>query len=243
MFSILKKPPILAKLIPSGYTDIHSHILPGIDDGANDAFQSIQLIGEMKKMGFDKLIATPHTMSGVWNNSVQDIRDSYDSLKNKLDKADQDLSFASEYLIDSLFLEKIQTQKLLCLKQNYVLVELSYLQPPVNLYEIIFELQVKGYIPVLAHPERYAYFFNEFKNFKKLKNSGCLFQLNLMSVVGHYGVHSSRMADKLLRENMIDYVGSDIHHSGHINVFKRPVRIKSLKALEFAIEANKFFKD
>lgn len=243
MYSILKKPPILAKLIPSGYTDIHSHILPGIDDGANDAFQSIQLIGEMKKMGFDKLIATPHTMSGVWNNSVQDIKESYDSLKNKLDKADQDLSFASEYLIDSLFLEKIQTQKLLCLKQNYVLVELSYLQPPVNLYEIIFELQVKGYIPVLAHPERYTYFFNEFKNFKKLKNSGCLFQLNLMSVVGHYGAHSSRMADKLLRENMIDYVGSDIHHNGHINVFKRPVRIKSLKALEFAIEANRFFKD
>ena len=86
MFSILKKPPILAKLIPSGYTDIHSHILPGIDDGANDAFQSIQLIDEMKKMGFDKFIATPHIMSGVWDNSVQDIKDGYDSLKNKLDK-------------------------------------------------------------------------------------------------------------------------------------------------------------
>ena len=243
MFSILKKKPRLFELIPRGYTDIHSHILPGLDDGAKDIIQSIQLIDGMREMGFGKLISTPHTMVGVWDNTTEDILESYRNLNNKLRLDEKEITFASEYMIDSTFLEKIQSQKLLCLKQNYVLVELSYLQAPVNLFEIIFELQVHGYVPVLAHPERYVYFFNEFNIFKKLKNSGCLFQLNLMSIVGHYGMDSTRMADKLLSERLIDYVGSDIHHKAHLDVFKRPLRIKNVRMLELAIESNNFFED
>ena len=241
MFSFLKKKPRLVDLIPEGFVDIHSHILPGIDDGAKNISQGIQLIDGMKNLRFGKLIATPHTMAGVWDNSSEDIKESYKSLKNKLESEQPEISFASEYLIDSTFLEKIQTQNLLCLKDNYVLVELSYLQAPVNLYEILFELQLKGYVPVLAHPERYSYFFNQFKNFEKLKNAGCLFQLNLMSVVGHYGLESIRIADKLFGEGLIDYVGSDIHHAGHIEIFGKPVRINNLSKFESTIDANKFF--
>ena len=242
MFSFLKKKPKLVDLIPEGLVDIHSHILPGLDDGAKNVSQSIRLIEGMKKIGFGEVIATPHTMSGVWDNNSEDIKKSYESLKNKLEVSQSDISFASEYMMDITFLEKIQSQNLLCLKDNYVLVELSYFQAPVNLYEILFELQLKGYIPILAHPERYSYFFNEFKNFEKLKNAGCLFQLNLMSVVGHYGLDSIRIADKLLGEGLIDYVGSDIHHSGHLEVFVKPVRIKNLSKIESRIGANKFFK-
>ncbi len=241
MFSFLKKKPRLADLIPDGLVDIHSHILPGIDDGAKNITQSIQLIDGMRKFGFEKLIATPHTLVGVWDNSSEDIKKSYESLKNKLESEQSDINFASEYLVDSTFLEKIQSQKLLCLKDNYVLVELSYLQAPVNLFEILFELQLKGYIPVLAHPERYTYFFNQFNNFKKLKNAGCLFQLNLMSVVGHYGFDSSRIVDKLLGDGLIDFVGSDIHHTGHLDVFLKHVRIDNLNKFESTIDANKFF--
>ena len=241
MFSFLKKKPRLVDLIPKGFVDIHSHILPGIDDGAKNISQSIQLIDDMKNLRFGKLIATPHTMAGVWDNSSEDIKESYKSLKNKLESEQPEISFASEYLIDSTFLEKIQTQNLLCLKDNYVLVELSYLQAPVNLYEILFELQLKGYVPVLAHPERYSYFFNQFKNFENLKNAGCLLQLNLMSVVGHYGLESIRIADKLLGEGLIDYVGSDIHHDGHLEVFVKPVRIKNLSKFQSSIAANKVF--
>lgn len=241
MFSFLKKKPRLVDLIPEGFVDIHSHILPGIDDGSKNITQSIKLIDGMKNLGFGKMIATPHTMTGVWNNSPEDIKESYEGLKNKLESEQPEISFASEYLIDSSFLEKIQSQKLLCLKQNFVLVELSYLQPPVNLYEIIFELQVKGYRPVLAHPERYSCFFNDSNAFEKLKNAGCLFQLNLMSVVGHYGLESTRIADKLLGEGFIDYVGSDIHHDGHLEVFVKPLRIKNLSKFELTIDANKFF--
>ena len=119
---------------------------------------------------------------------------------------------------------------------------MSYLQAPVNLYEIIFELQIKGYIPVLAHPERYAYFYNEYKSFHQLKNAGCLFQLNLKSTVGYYGLDSARISDKLLEDGLIDFVGSDIHHLGHIESFKRPTKIKNLSMLEVAIDANKFYK-
>ena len=242
MFSFLKKKPRLVDLIPEGFVDIHSHILPGIDDGAKNISQSIQLIHGMQKIGFGKMIATPHTMAGGWDNSYENIKESYEGLTNKIEPGQSDISFASEYLIDSSFLEKIQSQKLLCLKDNYVLVELSYLQAPVNLYEILFELQLKGYIPVLAHPERYSYFFNDFKAFEKLKNAGCLFQLNLMSTVGYYGIDSVRIADKLLGEKMIDYVGSDIHHKGHLEVFVKPTRIKNLSQFEVTIDANKFFK-
>ena len=242
MFSFLKKKPRLVDFIPKGFVDIHSHILPGIDDGAKNISQSIQLIDGMNNLRFGKLIATPHTMAGVWDNSSEDIKESYKSLKNKLESEQPEISFASEYLIDNSFLEKIQSKKLLCLIDNYVLVELSYLQAPVNLYEILFELQLKGYLPVLAHPERYSYFFNQFKNFENLKNAGCLFQLNLMSVVGHYGIDSVRIADKLLGEKMIDYVGSDIHHKGHLEVFVKPIRIKNLSQFEVKIDANKFFK-
>ena len=242
MFSFLKKKPRLVDLIPEGFVDIHSHILPGIDDGAKNISQSIQLIQDMKNLGFGKMIATPHTMAGVWDNSYENIKESYEGLTNKIEPGQSDISFASEYLIDSSFLEKIQSQKLLCLKDNYVLVELSYLQAPTNLFEILFELQLKGYIPVLAHPERYSYFFNDFKAFEKLKSAGCLFQLNLMSTVGHYGADSVRIADKLLREKVIDYVGSDIHHAGHLEVFGKSVRIKNLSQFEVKIDANKFFK-
>ena len=242
MFSFLKKKPRLVDLIPEGFVDIHSHILPGIDDGAKNISQSIQLIQGMQKIGFGKMIATPHTMAGVWDNSYENIKESYEGLINKIEPRQSDISFASEYLIDSTFLEKIQSQKLLCLKDNYLLVELSYLQAPANLFEILFELQLKGYIPVLAHPERYSYFFNDFKAFEKLKNAGCLFQINLMSTVGHYGLDSARIADKLLGEKMIDYVGSDIHHKGHLEVFVKPTRIKNLSQFEVTIDANKFFK-
>jgi tyrosine-protein phosphatase YwqE len=120
-------------------------------------------------------------------------------------------------------------------------VELSYFQAPINLFEILFELQLKGYIPVLAHPERYNYYFSDFKLFEKLKKAGCLFQLNLMSVVGHYGPETMKMSDRLLEANLIDYVGSDIHHKGHLEAFQRKVQVKNVKALKKAMTANAFF--
>lgn len=240
MFSIFKKKPRLFELIPSGFVDIHSHVLPGLDDGCKNMTQSIELIQEMQKLGFSELIATPHTMTGVWENTSEGIKESWNSL-NDTQKLSMPLNYASEYLIDNNFLDRMQKGDLLCLKDQRVLVELSYFQAPINLFEILFELQLKGYIPVLAHPERYNYYFSDFKIFEKLKKAGCLFQLNLMSVVGHYGPETMKMSDRLLGANFIDYVGSDIHHKGHLETFQRKVQVKNVKALKKAIAANAFF--
>jgi tyrosine-protein phosphatase YwqE len=240
MFSIFKKKPRLFELIPSGFVDIHSHVLPGLDDGCKNMTQSIELIQEMQKLGFSELIATPHTLTGVWENSSEGIKESWNSL-NDNQKLSMPLSYASEYLLDNSFLDRMLKGDLLCLKDQRVLVELSYFQAPINLFEILFELQLKGYIPVLAHPERYNYYFSDFKIFEKLKKAGCLFQLNLMSVVGHYGPETMKMSDRLLDANLIDYVGSDIHHKAHLEAFQRKVQVKNVKALKKAIAANAFF--
>lgn len=240
MFSFFKTKPTLSEIIPEGSVDIHSHILPGLDDGSKNVDQSIALIQGMNNLGFTELIATPHTMTGVWENSSEGIEKSWKTLQEH-ENENAPLRYASEYLLDNSFLERMQKAPLLCLKDRMVLVELSYFQAPINLFEILFELQLKGYLPVLAHPERYTYYFSDLKMFEKLKNAGCLFQLNLMSVVGHYGPETLKMTETLLNAKLIDYVGSDIHHQGHVECFERKVRVKNLKALEKATAANAFF--
>ena len=241
MFSIFKKSPRLIELIPKGSVDIHSHILPGIDDGAKNVFQASKLIKEMHNIGFDEIIATPHTMSGVWNNTSDDIKKSYDVLIDNNPIYRDVVRYSSEYLLDSTFLDKIQSEKLLCLKENYILVELSYLQQPINLYEIIYTIQDRGYVPILAHPERYAYYANDFKRYYRLKDLGCLFQLNLLSSIGYYGKSVAKTTQKLLLSNLIDFVGSDIHHQQHISCFYNKLVIKGVGEIELAINSNKLF--
>jgi tyrosine-protein phosphatase YwqE len=118
---------------------------------------------------------------------------------------------------------------------------MSYLSPPIQLYDIIFEIQLSGYKPILAHPERYTFYINNYKEFEKLKNSGCLFQLNLLSTVNYYGEIVGKQAEKLLKNNMYDFVGSDIHHENHIKAFERKIEIKSTKELEKVILMNSIF--
>lgn len=244
MFSIFKSKPQLTSLIPTNFIDIHSHILPGIDDGAKNVNDSNYLLDSMKKMGFQKVITTPHTMSNVWNNTTITINEAYNLVKQELPEISStlNLNYASEYFIDEYFIESFKKQPLLTLKDNFVLVEMSYLNPPIPLHEYLFELQLAGYQPVLAHPERYVYYHHNFKDYEKLKKMGCLFQINLLSTVGYYGKEVAIAADKLLQAEMINYAGSDIHHKQHIESFKRKIIIKSTRPLEKVIENNQFFK-
>lgn len=243
MFSIFKSKPKLKELIPSDYVDIHSHLLPGIDDGAKNNEDSRFILTEMKKLGFKKAITTPHTIKNVWDNSKEDIENTYTKLKADLPQETDNLQLgvASEYFMDENFLAQFKAETLLTLKDNYVLVEMSYLNPPMQLLEILFELQLKGYQPVLAHPERYNFYHNNFKMYEELKKAGCLFQMNLLSSVGYYGKEVSIAADTLLGKNMIDFVGSDIHHVNHIKSFENKIIIKNKDTFEKAINANIFF--
>ena len=138
-------------------------------------------------------------------------------------------------------MEKIEKQQLLTLKEKHILVEISYLSPPLQLYDIIFELQLSGYKPIFAHPERYLFYHNNFSEYEKLKKAGCLFQLNLLSTVGYYGSNVAKIAGLLLEKGYIDFVGSDVHHQNHINAFTQKVTIKNLKPLEEVISNNLFF--
>ena len=244
MFSFLKKKPVLQDLIPDGYIDIHSHLLPGIDDGSKSIDDTTALLEGMKKIGCAEFITTPHIMKSVWDNTKMGIEAKLLETHGLLKTAGNDVPMkaAAEYLLDNNFVELFKNEPLLTLKDNYVLVEMSYINPPIQLFDILFELQIAGYRPVLAHPERYAFYHGGLNDFKKLKNAGCKFQINLLSTVGYYGMGVFKTADRLLRHGMIDFVGSDVHHQKHIASFANRVFLEDAKPLQEAINNNKFFK-
>lgn len=240
IFNLFKSKPTLKELIPEGFVDIHSHILPGIDDGAKDVTQSLELIKEMKKLGFSKIIGTPHTYPGLYENSIESIKGAYKKVKEKGIK-DIDIDFSSEYMLDNTIIEKVRNKKILCLKDNYVLIEMSFIAKPIGLYELIYEIKVNGFLPVLAHPERYL-FLENLKEYDKLKKFGCLFQANLLSFTNHYGKRVNDRLNKLISRNLIDFVGSDIHNTNHILAFEKKVKLKNINKLKNIIEQNNIFR-
>ena len=240
IFNIFKSKPTLKELIPEGFVDIHSHILPGIDDGAKDVTQSLELIKEMKKLGFSKIIGTPHTYPGLYENSIESIKGAYKKVKEKGIK-DIDIDFSSEYMLDNTIIEKVRNKKILCLKDNYVLIEMSFIAKPIGLYELIYEIKVNGFLPVLAHPERYL-FLENLKEYDKLKKFGCLFQANLLSLTNHYGKRVNDRLNKLISRNLIDFVGSDVHNTNHILAFEKKVELKNINKLKNIIEQNNIFR-
>lgn len=244
MLSLFKSKPKLSELIPPNYVDIHSHVLPGIDDGAKKIEDSKFLLESMIKLGFSKVITTPHTMKNVWDNTNSTIKKAFQEVQEKLPNLSNQVAIhaASEYFLDENLIQLVQQEKLLTLKDNIILVEISYLNPPIQLYEILFELQLKGYQLVLAHPERYTYFHSNRKEYAKLKKAGCLFQLNLLSTIGYYGKDVAASADFLLKENLYNFVGSDIHNKNHIASFQNKITIKNQQILEETMGKNVFFK-
>jgi tyrosine-protein phosphatase YwqE len=244
MLTFFRSKPILKDLIPEYHIDIHSHLLPGIDDGARTFGDTLRLTQALQDIGISEFITTPHIIQHVWDNTHEQILDKKTTTVLELEKNNITVPFkaAAEYLMDDQFVQLFQSNNLLTLKENYVLVEMSYINPPIQLYSILFDLQVAGYIPVLAHPERYLFYHNNFNEYHKLKRAGCLFQLNLLSVVGYYGTAITKIAEQLLQKDMYTYVGSDVHHDNHINAFKQKVNLKDLTPLKEAIDNNQFFK-
>tara|TARA_Y100001968_G_C19301120_1_gene689083 strand:+ start:64 stop:792 length:729 start_codon:yes stop_codon:yes gene_type:complete len=242
MFNLFRKKPILADLIPDRFVDIHSHILPGIDDGAKNVEESLKLISEMKKLGFSKIIGTPHTYRGMYENTNETIKNSYKLLSKNLPK-NINVSYASEYMLDVSLIEKAMNRSLLCIKKNYVLIEMGFLFEPINLYEIIFKISLNGYIPVLAHPERYLFLHDDFNKYHKLKNLNCKFQINFLSVIGGYGKKVLNITDKLLKNNLVDFSGTDIHNMNHIMAIKNTkIKIKEIDRFKSCLNNNQFFK-
>jgi tyrosine-protein phosphatase YwqE len=211
--------------------DLHSHLIPGIDDGAKTLDDSIQLILELKALGFHKIITTPHIMSDYYRNTPEAINSGLYLLRTELLKRNIDIEIeaAAEYYYDEYFLELLKTDNLLTIHKEYLLFELSYLTKPSGIDEVIFKIQTKGLKPLLAHPERYP--FLKMADYTKYKEAGCLFQLNILSLTGHYGEQAMNNATQLIELGYIDFLATDLHHMHHIHLIKKNA-LKNEKLLD-----------
>jgi len=217
-----KKTPLTA-IIPHDFIDFHTHILPGIDDGSKNLEESVSLIKRMNTYGIRNFICTPHIMEGVWPNTPTIINKKLIELKNhlkNLEISDVSITAAAEYMVDGNFNNLLKSNQLLTLDGKHILIELPYFNLPYKVYEILFNIQMAGYKPILAHPERYVYLHNNYTEYQKLKDAGCIFQLNLLSLSTHYGKHIQTIAIKLLKDNLIDLVASDVHNQKHLDTLE-----------------------
>lgn len=204
-------------------TDIHSHILPSIDDGSPNTEISIALLRAMKSWGIENVIATPHIAEESFENSTYSIKCAYDKLSTyMLDIGfEMPISYSSEYRLDGRFRKLMDNDDLILLKNNYLLIENSFVQPPIDIKNIIYELQLKDIKPILAHPERYSYYQRNKNIYGELFDAGCEFQINLLSLTGYHGDRERETAMWLINKGYISFVGSDLHHFGHVEAINR----------------------
>ena len=203
--------------------DMHSHFIPGIDDGAKTIEDSLLLLRAMKDMGYKTIITTPHVMIDYYPNTTATIQAGLQRVQDALKENNIELSIkaAAEYYIDEHFISLLDNKEpLLTIYQNEVLVEFSMLYEPPMLADVIFKMLGAGYRPIIAHPERYMFFHRDMGRFRELKDRGCMLQLNMLSIAGYYGQNIKQVADQLMQKGMYDYCGSDMHHEKHAGVLK-----------------------
>jgi len=214
------------------HTDMHSHLLPALDDGSPDFDVSVELIKQLKELGFKKFITTPHVMWDMYKNSREIILERMAQLRKRLEEEQVkiEIEAAAEYFIDDYF-ESLLKEKhpLLSFGNKLVLVEFSMASAPFDLKKALFEMQIQGYQPVIAHPERYVYAEANKRFFDELKESGCFFQLNALSLSGHYGRSVTKLAHFLLKNKFYNLIGTDLHHFKHLDALKTSSVFSSLK--------------
>ena len=208
--------------------DMHSHLLPGLDDGAETLAHSLDLLRALRALGYRKLIMTPHIMGDFFKNTPESIRAALQLLREaaaEADLGDLELDCAAEYYLDEFLGRKLADgTEMLTFggDKRYLLFETSYMNEPLNLYDIIFELSAQGYTPVLAHPERYTYFYGRLAEIEKLRRDhGVLLQVNLNSLAGYYSPAAKKVAEQLVDAGLVDFVGTDTHHLRHTDTLLR----------------------
>ncbi len=213
MFNFFKNKP-KKRTLPL-LVDIHSHLLPGLDDGVKSIDETVYILKVLQKIGYKKIITTPHVMSDHYPNTeegiVSKLEETIDLLSEH--KINIKLEAAAEYYLDENLLDKLsKKKKLLTFGKNYLLFETSFYNKPAFLEEAVFIMNTQGYQPILAHPERYSYLQSDQKLLEKLKNMNLLFQMNILSLTGFYSNEVKKFAVKLLKEKLIDFVGTDCHN-------------------------------
>jgi protein-tyrosine phosphatase len=215
------------------HTDFHSHLIPAVDDGAQTEEDSFMLLKGFSGLGFRKVITTPHVMSDYYRNTPETILAGRERLQQicKENNLDLEIGAAAEYYMDEGFVGKLGKEKLLTLGDNYLLFEISYINPPENIMKVVFDMKVAGYKPLLAHPERYPFWYNKFEVYEELKEHGVFFQINTISLGGYYGPGAKKIAEKMIDAGMINFVGSDMHHTRHLEALRQTLKERYLAKL------------
>lgn len=218
MFSFFNKPKEPITLWFS--TDIHAHVLPGIDDGSPDTETSMQLLEGLRECGIKKVIASPHITENTFENNAETIKGAWEALDAAMKSAGMtgiEVAYHAENRIDALFMCNLKAGELLSLPQNYLLIENSFVQEPLGLDQLIFDLQMKSYLPIMAHPERFAYY--KLDRLKDLHRKAD-FQVNLLSLAGFYGKKIRKRVEEMIEARLVDFIGTDVHNMDHVNAIR-----------------------
>lgn len=213
--------------------DMHSHLIPGIDDGVQTMDEALEMIRYLQELGFKKLITTPHVMSDTYANSSAQIMEGFRQVKEAADQArlSVELEVAAEYLMDDGFPDILEKGEMLTFGNNYVLVEMSYIFEPINLNQIIFDIQIAGYHVIIAHAERYGFWSRKKQRYQDMKDRSVMLQLNLLSLTGYYGKEVQKTAEWLLENDMYDVIGTDLHNIEHVRNLQELCHMPVIKTL------------
>lgn len=215
------------------HTDVHCHLLPGVDHGAQTVEESLELIARQKAMGIDRIMFTSHVTENTFENTPETLKQGFDILKAAVEEKgiELDMHYSAEYRLDEYWIKQRDEGRLVALPGNYILLENSYQQELLMLDDIMFDIQLKGYRPILAHPERYPYYAMRHDRYRTLHNAGVKFQVNLLSLAGYYGVGPQQTAEWLIDNDFCDFLGSDMHGERHAVVIEDYITTKEWRKI------------
>lgn len=219
-----KKPEEIAPLDLSWLSvDMHSHLIPGIDDGSKTMEESLGLVKRLADFGLKKIITTPHIMSEYYRNTPEIIQMGLEDLRKavKNEGIAIEIEAAAEYYMDEIFLEKVKSgEKMLTFGDDYILVETGFINKPQMLLDIFFHLEMAGYQPILAHPERYQYLIADKKLQEELIDRKLLFQVNLLSLTGFYSRQVKDFGEMLVEKGAVALLGTDCHNARYLDMLE-----------------------
>ena len=212
-------------------TDMHSHLIPGIDDGSQSMDETIAMIAKFKELGYKKIITTPHIMSDFYRNTPEIILGGLAEVREELKRINLDIEIeaAAEYYFDETLFHTLESDSFLTFNKNHVLIEFSFSSEPQGHEKLFYDMRIKGYKPVIAHFERYIYFHGSVEKAQEWREKGMLIQMNINSIFGHYGPGVKKQSEKLIDSGQIDFIATDCHRIDHLNLLEQNLSNKYLK--------------
>lgn len=213
-------------------TEMHCHLVPGIDDGQTTPAGGADLVEREAQWGIQRIFCTPHITQDTFENTPKIIADAFSLLQQEVSARNLEvkLDYSAEHRLDAFFLAELEKGSIRPLPNNFLLVENPFVQEAWDLDNRLFDLNVKGYRPVLAHPERYTYYFPHPERYEQIHAAGTLFQVNLLSLAGYYGKEIKRVAEILVEKNLVDFIGTDMHNASHADAIEKYIGSRDYKA-------------